>query len=64
MMAVLAVLAVAGQMLSAAVLKGSLVDAATGEGLIQASVRVLAAKDSALVKSAVTNASGRSPSMV
>ena len=59
MMAVLAVLAVAGQMLSAAVLKGSLVDAATGEGLIQASVRVLAAKDSALVKSAVTNASGR-----
>ncbi len=43
----------------AAVLRGSIVDAATGEGLIQASLRVLAAKDSAVVKAAVTNAQGR-----
>ena len=46
-------------MAPAAVLRGSIVDAATGEGLIQASLRVLAAKDSAVVKAAVTNAQGR-----
>lgn len=43
----------------AAVLRGSIVDSATGEGLIQASLRVLSAKDSALVKASVTNAQGR-----
>jgi len=49
----------ASQALSAGVLRGSVVDATNNEGLIQASVRVLAAKDSAVVKAAVTNASGR-----
>ncbi len=49
---------------SAAVLRGRVVDGATedartAEALIQASVRVLAAADSSLVKGAVTDASGR-----
>lgn len=42
----------------AATLRGTITDA-QGEPLIQASVRVLAAADSALVKGAVTNVSGR-----
>ena len=42
----------------AATLRGSITDN-TGEALIQASVRVLARTDSALVKGAVTNAKGR-----
>ncbi|MDE6278070.1 MAG: carboxypeptidase-like regulatory domain-containing protein, partial [Muribaculaceae bacterium] len=45
---------------SAYTLRGSVEDAATGETLIQASVRVLkASADSALVKGAVTNNRGR-----
>lgn len=56
----LAAMALVGTLMApAAVLRGSIVDAATGEGLIQASLRVLAAKDSAVVKAAVTNAQGR-----
>lgn len=43
----------------AATLRGSVLDAATKEALIQASVRVLAPADSALVKGAMTNANGR-----
>ena len=46
------------QALSAGMLRGTVVEAGTGEALIQASVRVLAASDSALVKAAVTNTSG------
>ncbi len=46
--------------LCAAVLSGRVLDAdADGEGLIQASVRVLAASDSTLVRGAVTDDSGR-----
>lgn len=41
------------------VLRGSVTDAATNENLIQASVRVLAARDSALVKGVVTNTNGK-----
>lgn len=44
---------------TAATLRGIIKDQTTGEGLIQASVRVLSARDSSLVKGAVTNASGR-----
>ncbi len=40
------------------VLRGVVTDAATNEKLIQASVRVLSARDSALVKGVVTNNSG------
>lgn len=47
------------QMTAAGVLRGSVTDAANGEGLIQASVRVLAARDSSVVKAVVTNASGQ-----
>ncbi len=43
----------------AATLRGSVKDSSTGEELIQASVRILAAKDSSLVKGAVTNTQGR-----
>ncbi|MDE6207964.1 MAG: outer membrane beta-barrel protein [Muribaculaceae bacterium] len=43
---------------AAAVLRGRVTDN-TGEALMQASVRILAAKDSTLVKGAVTNDSGR-----
>ena len=57
--AVLAVVLLAAQAISAGVLRGSVVDASTNEALIQASVRVLAAKDSTVVKAAVTNSSGR-----
>ena len=42
----------------AVTLRGNVTDL-SGESLIQASVRVLAAKDSSLVKGAVTNAEGR-----
>lgn len=42
----------------AVTLRGNVTDQ-SGESLIQASVRVLAAKDSSLVKGAVTNAEGR-----
>jgi len=44
--------------LSAADIRGRLVDAATDEALMQASVRLLAARDSALVTGAVTNEKG------
>ena len=40
-------------------LRGRITDATTSEGLIQASLRVLSAKDSTLVKAAVTDESGR-----
>lgn len=40
------------------VLRGTVVDASSNEKLIQASVRVLAARDSALVKGVVTNTNG------
>ncbi|MCH5221339.1 MAG: TonB-dependent receptor [Muribaculaceae bacterium] len=40
-------------------LRGIVTDASTGEELIQASIRVLSARDSSLVKGAVTNESGR-----
>ena len=43
----------------AGTLYGSVREASSGEELIQASVRLLSAKDSTLVKGAVTNASGR-----
>lgn len=43
----------------AVTLNGNVKDAVSGEPLIQASVRVLAAKDSALVKGAVTDIDGR-----
>lgn len=43
----------------AATLRGSVLDAATKEALIQASVRVLAPADSSLVKGAMTNNNGR-----
>ena len=42
----------------AVTLRGNVSDL-SGESLIQASVRLLAAKDSSLVKGAVTNADGR-----
>lgn len=47
-----------GNAVSAADIRGRLVDAATDEALIQASVRLLAGKDSALVTGAVTNDKG------
>ena len=43
----------------AVTLRGNVTDQATGEDLIQASVRVLAARDSSLVNGAVTNSNGR-----
>ncbi len=43
----------------AVTLLGTVSDAGTGEALIQASVRVLASRDSSVVKGAVTNTSGR-----
>ncbi|MDE6467781.1 MAG: carboxypeptidase-like regulatory domain-containing protein, partial [Muribaculaceae bacterium] len=43
----------------AVTLNGNVKDAVSGEPLIQASLRVLAAKDSALVKGAVTDIDGR-----
>ncbi|MDE6134487.1 MAG: TonB-dependent receptor, partial [Muribaculaceae bacterium] len=43
----------------AATLRGSVIDAGTREALMQASVRVLAQRDSALVKGAVTDDNGR-----
>lgn len=52
-------LLLAAHSLAAGVLRGRVIDAEANEGLIQASVRVLAVKDSAVVKAAVTNPSGR-----